>query len=126
MAAARILIAEDEPSIMASLDFLMRRCGYETRLAGDGCAALEELERFRPQLVILDVMLPRRSGLDVCREIRANAQWRSMRVLMLTARGGVAEVTRGLDAGADDYIVKPFATQDLVARVKSLLEANPA
>jgi DNA-binding response OmpR family regulator len=126
MNAPRILIAEDEPSIVASLEFLMRRCGFETRHARDGAAALAELAGFRPDLVILDLMLPLRSGLEVCREIRAHPEWRNTRVLMLTARSGPAEVSRGLGAGADDYMTKPFATQDLVSRVRSLLEANPA
>ena len=126
MSATRILIAEDEPSIVASLDFLMRRAGFETRHAPDGPAALAQLEQFRPDLVILDLMLPRVSGLDVCRRIREHPQWRATRVLMLTARSGAAEVTRGLGAGADDYMTKPFSTQELVSRVKSLLQANPA
>ena len=125
-APARVLVAEDEPAIVASLDFLMRRCGFETRLAADGAAALEEMARFRPDLVILDLMLPRVSGLDVCREIRARAEWRATRVLMLTARGSSADVARGLQAGADDYVVKPFSTQDLVARARALVQARPA
>jgi DNA-binding response OmpR family regulator len=119
--AVRVLIAEDEPSIATSLEFLMRRCGYDTRLASDGAAALDEVARFAPDLVILDVMLPKASGLDVCRGIRANPKWDSVRVLMLTARGGMQDMDRGLGAGADDYVVKPFATQDLVSRVKALL-----
>ena len=118
---ARILIAEDEESIVTSLDFLMRRGGHETRLAGDGPAALAALGEFRPDVVILDLMLPRKSGLDVCREIRSRAEWRGMRVLMLTARGSGADIARGLEAGADDYVVKPFSTHDLVERVKALL-----
>lgn len=118
---ARILIAEDEPSIVASLDFLMRHAGHETRHAGDGVAALAAVADFRPDVVILDLMLPRKSGLDVCREIRARADSAATRVLMLTARGSAHDLARGMDAGADDYVVKPFSTQDLVARVRALL-----
>jgi DNA-binding response OmpR family regulator len=120
-ATPRVLIAEDEPSIVASLEFLMRRSGYETRVAMDGAAALEEVHAFRPRVVILDVMLPKRSGLDVCREIRARPELAATRVLMLTARGGVADLERGMEAGADGYMVKPFATQDLLDRVKALI-----
>jgi DNA-binding response OmpR family regulator len=121
---ARILIAEDEPSIVASLEFLMRRAGFEARVASDGPAALAAIAAFRPQVVILDIMLPLKSGLEVCQAIRADEHCRGTKVLMLTARGGVEEVTRGLAAGADDYLIKPFSTQDLVARVKALL-ADP-
>ena len=119
--AARVLIAEDEPSIVTSLDFLMRKCGFETRLARDGASALEAVAEFRPDVVILDLMLPRVSGLDVCREIRGRPDWRETRVLMLTARGGGNDRERGLAAGADDYVVKPVSTHDLVSRVKRLL-----
>ena len=121
MTPARVLIAEDEPSIVASLEFLMRRAGYETRVATDGATALALLGEFRPELVILDMMLPRRSGDDVCREIRRRPEWRHMRVLMLSARGGAAEIDRGLSAGADDYVTKPFSTQELVRRVGTLI-----
>ena len=118
----RVLIAEDEESIITSLDFLMQRAGFETRLARDGAQALELAAEFRPNLLILDLMLPRKSGLEVCEAIRADPALRDTRVLMLTARGGMSEVSRGLAAGADDYLAKPFATQDLVSRVKLLLE----
>jgi len=119
--APRVLIAEDEPSIVTSLDFLMRKAGCETRLVRDGADALEAVADFRPDLVILDLMLPRVSGLDVCRQIRGRPEWTGTRVLMLTARGSEADLARGLGAGADDYVVKPFSTHDLVDRVKRLL-----
>lgn len=122
--AKRVLIAEDEPSILASLEFLMRQDGFETRAAADGEEALSLLANFRPHLVLLDLMLPRRSGLELCRLIRADASFAGMRVLMLTAKGGHRDIERGLEAGADDYITKPFSTQDLVARVRAQL-ADP-
>ena len=120
--AKRILIAEDEESIVTSLEFLMHRCGYETRVARDGDQAVESLRGFRPHLVLLDIMLPGRSGYDVCRSIRADPELRGTRIVMLTAKGGATEVTKGLASGADDYVTKPFATQDLVARVRALLD----
>lgn len=123
--AKRVLIAEDEPSIVTSLEFLMERGGFETRTALDGEEALSLLATFRPHLVLLDVMLPRRSGLELCGLIRRDASHAGTRVLMLTAKGGDREVERGLAAGADDYMTKPFSTQELVSRVRALL-ADPA
>ena len=127
--SARILIAEDESSIVTSLDFLMQRCGFETRVARDGQAALEALREFRPDLVILDIMLPLRSGFEVCDAIRSDAALRATRVLMLTARGGRGEEARGMAAGADGYMTKPFSTHELVDRVRQLLgpaKSSPA
>ncbi len=117
----RVLIAEDEESIVASLEFLMRQCGFETRVARDGDDAIASLAQFRPDLVLLDIMLPGRSGFEVCRFIRGEEKLRGMRVLMLTAKGGDGEEARGLAAGADDYLTKPFATRELVARARALL-----
>ena len=118
----RVLIAEDEESIVASLEFLMRRAGYETCVARDGHAALARVADFGPDLVLLDIMLPGRSGFDVCTRIRQSPALAATRVVMLTARGSPADETRGLEAGADAYVTKPFATLELVARVRSLLE----
>jgi len=117
----RVLIAEDEESIVASLEFLMRQCGYDTHVARDGEAALRTASRIRPDLVLLDIMLPGRSGFEVCRAIRGDASLKATRILMLTARGAAADAQRGMREGADDYVTKPFATRDLVARAQALL-----
>ncbi len=119
---ARVLIAEDEESIVASLEFLMHDAGFETLVARDGEAAIARLRDFRPHVVLLDIMLPGRSGFEVCRVIRGDPQMRAIRVLMLTAKGGRHDATQGIDAGADDYMTKPFSTKDLVARVRALLD----
>jgi DNA-binding response OmpR family regulator len=121
----RVLIAEDEESIVASLEFLMQRAGYETCVARDGPSALARIADFEPDLVLLDIMLPGRSGFDVCTRIRQSPALAATRVVMLTARGSQADETRGLAAGADAYVTKPFATQDLVSRVRALLEDGP-
>ena len=117
----RILIAEDEESIVASLEFLMQRAGFETCVARDGSSALARVADFAPDLVLLDVMLPGQSGFDVCSRIRENPARAATRVLMLTARGSESDEARGRACGADDYLTKPFATQELVSRVRALL-----
>ena len=119
--AQRILIVDDEPNIVVPLEFLMRREGYDVAVAGDGQAALDALEAGAPDLVILDVMLPKLNGFEVCRRIRADPRWARLKVLMLTARGRDQEVEKGLGLGADAYVTKPFSTRELVARVRALL-----
>ena len=120
--APRILIADDEANIVLSLEFLMRHAGYEVRSVGDGDAALREIAEFRPDLVLLDVMLPLRDGFDVCRRVRDDPELAHVKIVMLTARGRETEVAKGLALGADLYITKPFATRELLASVERLLE----
>jgi DNA-binding response OmpR family regulator len=120
----RVLIVDDEPNIVLSLEFLMQREGYQVATAADGEAALEALAAQAPDLVILDVMLPKMNGFDVCRHIRADPRWKGVRILMLTARGRETEVAKGLGLGADLYVTKPFSTKELVAQVKGLLAAR--
>jgi DNA-binding response OmpR family regulator len=117
----KILIADDEPNIVLSLGFLMRQAGYEVRSAADGEDALKQLTAFKPDLILLDVMLPLRDGFDVCRTIRDDSELRKTKVVMLTAKGRDVEVAKGLAAGADLYITKPFATRELLASVARLL-----
>jgi DNA-binding response OmpR family regulator len=119
--ASKVLIVDDEPNIVLSLEFLMKQQGYETRVARDGEEALAEVERFRPDLVLLDVMLPRRDGFEVCQRLRADG-WSDLKILMLTAKGRDVEIEKGLALGADGYVTKPFSTAELVARVADLLE----
>lgn len=117
----RILIADDEPNIVVSLEFLMKREGFEVVTAADGEAALAALASAPPDLVLLDIMLPRMNGFEVCQRIRANPAWRDVKVLMLSAKGRDTEVAKGLALGADAYVTKPFSTKDLVAQVRQLL-----
>jgi two-component system, OmpR family, alkaline phosphatase synthesis response regulator PhoP len=119
--ASKVLIVDDEPNIVLSLEFIMNQRGYETRVARDGEEALAEVERFRPDLVLLDVMLPRRDGFEVCQTLRAEG-WSELKILMLTAKGRDVEIEKGLALGADGYVTKPFSTGELVARVSEMLE----
>ena len=120
----KVLIAEDEESILVSLEFLMRRDGYAVRVAPRGDEVLACIGDFLPDLILLDVMLPRRNGFELCMDIRANAAWSAMKIIMISAKGGEAEVQRGLDAGADAYVTKPFSTNDLCAQVRQLMDGG--
>lgn len=117
----RVLIADDEPNIVISLEFLMQQSGYEVRVARNGDEALAEVQAFAPDLVLLDVMMPQRSGYEVLQAIRGDPARRATKVLLLTAKGRDVDVEKGLGLGADGYVTKPFATRDLVGRVKALL-----
>ena len=121
-----MLIAEDESSIVLSLEFLLTEAGYEVVTAADGARALELAAEHRPHLIVLDIMLPLVNGFEVCRTIRADAALHDIRILILTARGREREVARGLALGANAYLTKPFATRELVKIVGELLESGAA
>lgn len=117
----RVLVADDEPNILISLEFLMKREGHIVSVARDGLAALEAVRRDRPDLVLLDVMMPGKSGFEVCAEVRADEALNGVRILLLTAKGRDTDVAQGLGMGADGYMTKPFSTRELAERVRGIL-----
>ncbi len=117
----KILVADDEPNILTALEFLLQRNGYDVQIARNGEEALQLIESGPPDLVLLDVMMPLRSGYEVCRRIRERTDWTHIKIVMLSAKGRDAEVTKGLAMGADLYVTKPFSTRELVDKVKALL-----
>jgi DNA-binding response OmpR family regulator len=119
----RILVVEDEPTVAEVVDRYLRRDGYDVSLAHDGIQAMEAYDRFQPDLVVLDVMLPGLDGMEVCRRIRSRA---TTPIIMLTARGDEVDKLVGLQIGADDYVTKPFSPRELVARVKAVLRRTAA
>jgi DNA-binding response OmpR family regulator len=119
--AKKVLIADDEPNIVTSLEFLLEKAGYEVKVARTGDEALELVESFAPDAVLLDVMMPSKSGYVVCQEIRENPAWRDIKIIMLTAKGRDVEIDKGFALGANAYITKPFSTKELVTTVRDLL-----
>jgi len=119
--AKRVLIADDEPNIVTSLEYLMSKSGYQVQVARNGDEALALVESFMPDVVLLDVMMPRRSGYDVCQKMRERPEWRHIKIVMLSAKGREAEVSKGLSLGADAYVTKPFSNRELIARIGGLL-----
>lgn len=117
----KILIVDDEPNIVLSLEFMLKKEGFEVAVAGDGDAALEKIAAFAPDLVLLDVMMPKKSGYEVCQTVRADPAQGGLKIIMLSAKGRETEVAKGLAMGADAYVTKPFSTKELVAQVKALL-----
>lgn len=114
----RILLVDDEPLITDSLSYSLKREGFDVKAVGDGPDALEAVEEFQPHLVVLDIMLPTMSGLEVCRQLRSKSP---IPVIMLTARGEEIDRVLGLEVGADDYLAKPFSFRELLARIRSIL-----
>ena len=121
----KILIADDEPNIVAALEYLLQRNGYEVHVARNGEEALKLVEDCSPDLVLLDVMMPVKSGYEVCSRIRERADWRQIKIVMLSAKGRDAEVSKGLSMGADVYVTKPFSTRELMAKINGLLGQGP-
>lgn len=120
----KILIVDDEPNIVLSLEFLLEQSGYEVAVAPDGEQALQQMEEFQPDLMLLDVMTPGRNGYEVCQKVRENHEWDRVKIVMLSAKGRDLEVSKGLTLGADAYVTKPFSTKQLMAQVHDLLSGH--
>jgi DNA-binding response OmpR family regulator len=120
----KILIVDDEPSIIVALQFLMEQNGYETLVAFSGEEAMEVVAQHRPDLILLDIMLPVVDGFEVCQRVREKADWKDIRIVLVTALDRESNVAKGLALGADAYVTKPFANADLIAKVKELLECR--
>ena len=119
--AKYVLIVDDAPNIVLSLEFLMKKEGYEVLSVSNGEEAMEAIKEKIPDLILLDVMMPRKDGYEVCQELRANPAWKDIKIIMLTAKGRDVEREKGLALGADDYVTKPFATRELVDKIRGLL-----
>ena len=117
----RIQVIEDDPDIVELLRYNLAQEGYQVSASGDGVSGLAQLKKAPPDLLVLDLMLPKLSGLEICKEIRRDRQLERMPIIMLTARGEEADRVSGLELGADDYVTKPFSPREFVARVKALL-----
>ena len=119
----RVLIADDEPNIVISLEFLMKREGHTVSVARDGPSALEAIRSTRPDLVLLDVMMPGLSGFEVCQAVRGDESLAAVKILMLSAKGRDTDIAKGNALGADAYMTKPFSTKELAEKVRELLLA---
>ena len=119
--AKKILIVDDEENIVISLEFLIEQAGYELRVAKNGEEALAQVASFAPDLILLDVMMPKINGFEVCRRVREMPGGQHLKIIMLTAKGREVEITKGLAMGADTYITKPFSTKELMVQVQQML-----
>jgi len=118
----KILIVDDEPNIVVPLQFLMERNGYETAVAQSGEEALEAISKEKPDLVLLDIMLPGIDGFEVCEIVKLKPEWKHIKIIFLTAKGRDVDIAKGMVLGADEYIAKPFSNQQIVESVQRLLE----
>ena len=117
----KVLIVDDEENIVISIEFLMSQAGYDIEIARDGEEAMTKIKSFRPDLILLDVMMPKINGFEVCRRIREEPSLDYLKIVMLTAKGREVEVTKGLALGADSYIIKPFSTRELMSEIRTIL-----
>jgi len=117
----KILIVDDEPSIIVALQFLMEQNGYQTFVAFSGEEAMETITEHRPDLILLDIMLPVVDGFEVCQRVRENPDWGSIRIVLVTALDSDGNIAKGLALGADAYIIKPFSNAEILAKVRELL-----
>ncbi len=122
MAQFKVLVVDDEPFICRSLSFVLRKQDYEVSEARNGEEALELIRKIRPDLVFMDVMMPRMNGFDVTRAVKSDPELKSTKIILLTARGQDADRAIGVEAGADDYMTKPFSPTNILERAKMLLE----
>lgn len=118
----KILIVDDEPNILMSLDFLMRKEGYEVFIARDGAEALDILKRELPDIIVLDIMMPNVDGYEVCQHVKNNESTNHIKIIFLTAKSKKEDIEKGYEMGADLYLTKPFSTRNLVKKVKELTE----
>ena len=119
----KVLIVDDEPNIVISLEFLVKKEGFTVAVAADGEEALAKVAEFSPDLILLDVMMPKKSGFEVCEALRADPARSGLKIIMLTAKGRDTEMAKGLALGADAYMTKPVSTKDLIARIREVLAA---
>jgi len=122
MEKKKILAVDDEPNILMSIEFILEMEGYEVHTARDGEEALETAERVKPDLILLDINMPRRDGYELCRILREREDMAGMKVIMLTAKGQTLEKKKGLEVGADEYVTKPFSAEDLLEKIRTMLE----
>jgi len=117
----KILVVDDEPNVLRTLTFVLRKEGYEVSSAGDGEEAMAKVRESKPNLMFLDVMMPKKNGYEVCQELKSNSSLSDIHVVMLSAKGQEADKERALNLGADEFITKPFSPMEVVEKVKKLL-----
>jgi DNA-binding response OmpR family regulator len=122
MRKKKILAVDDEPNILMSIKFILEMEGYEVHIARDGDEALEVAERVLPDLILLDINMPRKDGYEVCRILQERKDLSETKVIMLTAKGQTLEKKKGLEVGADDYVTKPFSAEDLLEKIRTMIE----